>query len=945
MIRKSVSILLFFCCLASVHSQTKDTLNLKKTTRNAFAEKIYLQLSNTVFTTGETIWYKAIVTNTINQPTRLSGVLYVEIIDFDENIIDTKTLKLENGLSDGFFDLSDVLPSGRYLIRAYTQWNRNFGQAFVFKTYIDVFALDTINKGDIITNITLTEIGTDQVKLSASLFPQIIKDDYNKDIKVYIHSEGLLDSIEVKPKNKQYIMDYTLPKDLITAKIKVKLADTKLKNRKRKVEGTYSKIIALNKDVLDLQFFPEGGKMIDGLENKVAYKAINYKGLGAVVSGHIVDETDSIIRPFTTNDLGMGFTYFKPSKSKSYYGKIISKEGVAYKYPLPKVKSTGYLISAGETRDYMSLTVKSNIQNTENLYVEVRSRGVLIRKHAFTLENGMHEAFVKKAELPNGIVYITLFTSYDAPVCERLFFNYKEEKIVNITANTDKEFYGKRQKTALKVSVSDVDDSPVKVNFSALVMDKNKLGSTQKVQPNMLSYFLLNSELKGFIENPNYYFDSNNKLRKRDLEALMLTQGWRDYIYDKTDTGSNFEFQPETEAVISGKVRSNFNKNKTPKKPINLTMITKPSFSVHTQETDSLGAFTFSLNNLFADEHSILIQSTNKKGAPKDYNITLDDAIAPPKVKYKTEETVTLADTIYKTFIEESIVQYNTNNDFKTTTETVALDAVELTGYNITPEREKIFKLHGPPDTVIENEELVKEEEDWMSGLYDLLRTKFPDDIYFQNVYLPVQAFDLGPDLKDTPYRPIAVPKIANTNHAFVFIDGEIVEGRDYPLLPALTVENIKSVEILRRLKGSILRYYQEVFPRMDVLRISAMIGNEAPIVGIISIYTYGSIGIAAIGSTKGIFQGKVSGFSAKREFYAPKYDKLEDEDWDIPDLRSAIHWKPLAETDEDGNAKVEFYNGDNTGDILVVVEAITPDGKIGYFETSYTVEKRLENN
>ncbi|MFD2724846.1 hypothetical protein [Hyunsoonleella rubra] len=922
-----------------------DALAHRQIKKTSFAEKIYLQFNNTVFTADETIWFKAIVTDAKNAPTKLSGVLYVDLIDFDENIIDTKTLKLENGLSDGFFDLNKIVTSGRYLIRAYTQWNRNFGQAFVFKTYIDVFALDTINKGDIISNVTLTEIGTDQVKLSASLFPQIIKDNYNKDLKVYIHSEGLLDSIEVKPKNKQYIMDYTLPKDLITVKIKVKLADTKLKNRKRKVESTYSKIIALNKDVLDLQFFPESGKLIAGLENKVAYKAINYKGNGEVVDGYIIDETDSIVRAFRTNNLGMGFTFFTPNKDKQYYGKLMSDTGIAYKYPLPQVTPQGYILSLGETTSYMSLNIKSNVGRTDSLYVKIRSRGLLIQNHAFVLEEGAHEALVKKAELPHGIVSVTLYNSTFTPICERLFFNYNEENILNITATTNEQIYGQRDRTSLKVSVFDIDKDPVEANFSVLIVDKGKLGGTQKSQSNILSYFLLNSELKGFIENPNYYFDSNNELRKRDLEALMLTQGWRDYIYDDTETNLDFEFKPETDLLVSGKVGSVFNEYKPPKKPVHLSMITKPSFGIYKTETDSLGKFAFSLNNHFADKLNVLIQSENKKGKQKSYSIVLDEPMAPPKADYKTNETVVLADTIYKAFIEESIIQYEVNNDFKTSSETVALDAVEITGYNVTPEREKIFKLHGPPDIVIENEELVEEEEDWMSGLYDLLRTKFPDDIYFLNVHYPVQAFDLGPDLWKTHYRPIAVPKIANTNHAFVFIDGEIVEGRDYPLLPALAVENIKSVEILRRPKGSILRYYQEVFPQMDVLKISAMIGSEAPIVGIVSIYTYGSIGIAAIGSTKGIFQGKVSGFSAKREFYAPKYDKLEDEDWNIRDWRSVIHWKPLAEIDEDGNAKVEFYNGDNTGDMLVVVEAITPDGKIGCFETSYTVEKRLENN
>ncbi len=917
----------------------------KKISRLAYAEKIYLQLSNTVFTTGETIWFKTIVTNTINQPSKRSGVLYVDLIYFDETIIDTKTLKLEHGVSDGFFDLSDSLHSGRYLVRAYTQWNRNFGPDFVYEQYIDVFALGTINRDPIIRNITLTETDNNQLKLAASIFPEGLKADYSKDLTLYVESEDMLDSIIVKRKNKQYVLDYTLPKDLITVKLKVKLEDTKLKNFKRKTESTYSQTIALNKDFLDLQFFPEGGKLIDGFINKVAYKSMNYKGLGEAVSGHIIDETDNIIGSFSTNELGMGFTFFKPRKDKSYYGKIMSDEGVAYKYPLPQVMTKGYLLNVMETQAYLRLNIKSNIKDADSLYFQVRSRGVLIREHVFELDHGTYEALVKKTELPNGIVNITLFNSNDEPICERLFFNNKKEKVLNITAKTDKMLYSQRDKTTLNVSVSNIDNDPVEVNFSTLILDKNKLGLTQKAQPNILSYFLLNSELKGFIENPNYYFNENNLLRNRDLEALMLTQGWRDYVYDKTDTNIDFEFQPETNILVSGHVRSSLNKNKIPKKPVNLTMITKPDFSVQTQETDSLGIFTFSLNNHFADELNILIQSTNKKGAAKNINITLNDPLQPLKINYKTEEGITLADTIYKTFIEERIAQYETNNDFKTTSETVALDAVELTGYNVTPEREKIFKLHGPPDIVIDNEALIKENEKWMSGLYALLQFKFPDDIFFKNINFAEEAFGITPDTLNTGLfnnSPFQLASVVYADATFVFIDGEVVRGVNYSLLPFLPIENIKHVEIFERPKGNLIHYIQEAFPRAHPSEISSLAASN---IAFISIYTYGSNGVAALEPPpKGVFKGKVSGFSAKREFYTPKYDDLQDDDWNVPDLRSVIHWKPSLQTDKRGLHEVEFFNGDNTGDMLVVIEAISPDGKIGYFETSYTVDKKLEN-
>lgn len=943
-------LLIVLCIVLSWSAKSQNTISNKKPSKKAYAEKIYLQLSNTVFTIGETIWYKAIVTNTINQPTKLSGVLNVDLIDFDENIIDTKTLKLENGLSDGFFDLDEKLPSGRYLIRAYTKWNRNFGEDFFFKQYINVFSILPVEKQDVITNIVLRETSNDQLKLAVKLHPESIKDGYNKDLKIYIQSEDFKDSVEVKRVDKQYTLQYTVPKDLIKVELKVKLEDTKLKNFKRKVESTYSKTIALNKDYLDVQFFPESGKMIDGLTNNIAYKAINYKGLGEVISGHIVDETDSIITPFITNKLGMGFVYFKPDKHKTYYGKILRPNGIAYKYPLPKVVEYGYVLSLGETSDYISFRVKSNIKTEDSLYVKVKSRGVLIRKHPFILENGIHEALIKKAEIPNGIVNITLFDSNKVPIGERLFFNLDEENILNIALELDKTIYTQRDKTSLNLAFTNKKNEGIATNFSALVIDNDKLNSNRNEQHNILSYFLLHSELKGFIEKPNTYFDKNNMYRKRDLDALMLTQGWSNYVFSKRDSIYNFDIKPETGLSISGKVRSVFNVNKPPKKRVDLTMLTsgEPP-GIYTQTTDTIGNFMFNLDDHYSNQLNILIQSTNKKGKAKQFSFELDKPIPAPKITYEREEVLALPDTIVTEFLNKKTEERRSLGGFNLSDDTVELNAVELTGYNVTPEREKLFKLHGAPDVVIDNETLGQGEEKWMSGLYDLLRTKFPDDIYFANVSFPAEAFNLPHDPAVTPFdtivKSIEIARLTNTNHDFVFIDGEVVEGIDYPLLPFLAIENIKSVEILRRPNGNLLQYYQEAFPRTDIYIIRTMIAIEVPIIGIISIYTYGSNGIAALSPPKGVYKGTIPGLSAKREFYTPKYETLKTEDWDIPDLRSVIHWKPMVETDKLGLAEIEFYNGDNTGDMLVVIEAISTDGKIGYYETTYTVDKRLESN
>ncbi|WP_131474428.1 hypothetical protein [Neotamlana nanhaiensis] len=897
----------------------------------AFTEKIYLQLNNTIFTSNETVWFKAIVTDVFNHPKSLSGVVHVELVDFDKNILISKKLKLEKGIADSFFQLRESYPTGRYLIRAYTNWNRNFGKDFFFERYIDLFSLEDIDKGEVITNIVLTKTQEGEVKLSANINPQVIDETYAKDLKVHIHSKNLLDSVEIKKQKKQYALEYKIPTDAYSVKLKVELEDTKLKNNKLKVNNTHTKTIVIDKNFLDLQFFPEGGKLVDGLKSKLGYKGVKYNGLGTVVNGDIVDEKDNVLFEVLSNELGMGYIFLKPDITKTYYCKVTNADGTIYKYELPKVHKSGYVMSLLETTNYLNLKVETNVKNTDSLFVQIKMRGVLIQEHSFKVEDGFYQVLMQKNAFNEGIHSVVLLNNNHVPLCERLFYNFKESEKLNISVNTNKPRYSQRDKTKLNIVVANTNGQPVKTNLSLLVIDKKQLGDFRKLQPNILSHFLLSSELKGTIENPKYYFNKNSINRKRDMESLMLTQGWSNYVFNKTDTINSFSIKPETDLWISGIVNSVFNKNKPPKKTVDLSLFTfGDPRGFYLQKTDSLGRFAFNLGSQYADTLKFVIQSTNKKGVKKDYNIALDDALAPPKIYYEEQQNFQLADTIVTPYLNTSIENKKVNDGFVTPDNTIELNAVELTGYNLTPKREKVFKLHGPPDVVISNEELEKEEEKWMFGLYSVLRSKFPDDIRIKRVnksgydYFKTSQIGSGLDSFD-------MANAFGADFTFILIDGVLIDLYEYPLVSRLPVEGVKSFEILNHPKNA-RRYFYQIFPVSEDIAFKTF--------AIISIYTYSGKGLYGIGRTEGIFKGVISGFSPRKEFYAPKYDVLEPVDWDIADLRSTIHWSPSITTNEQGEAEIEFYNADTTGDMLIILEAISPDGKLGYFESTYQVSK-----
>ena len=125
-----------------LNAQIINNITKPSLTKYSLAEKIYLQIDNTIYQTDATIWFKAVVSKSFdNSLSDLSGIIYVELIDFNETIIETKTLKLNQGTSSGSFDLQGSFKTGKYVLRAYTHWNRNFKDDFIFSQPIDVFNL------------------------------------------------------------------------------------------------------------------------------------------------------------------------------------------------------------------------------------------------------------------------------------------------------------------------------------------------------------------------------------------------------------------------------------------------------------------------------------------------------------------------------------------------------------------------------------------------------------------------------------------------------------------------------------------------------------------------------------------------------------------------------------------------------------------------------------
>lgn len=121
----------------SVHAQNAslDTL-VKKFDRfrsQAITEKLYAQINQRFFLTGETLWFNIFaVDGVLHKPLDMSKVAYAEILDKGNLPVLQAKIKLNNGRGNGSFFLPATLSSGQYKLRIYTNWMKNFAPEFFF---------------------------------------------------------------------------------------------------------------------------------------------------------------------------------------------------------------------------------------------------------------------------------------------------------------------------------------------------------------------------------------------------------------------------------------------------------------------------------------------------------------------------------------------------------------------------------------------------------------------------------------------------------------------------------------------------------------------------------------------------------------------------------------------------------------------------------------------
>lgn len=885
-------ILVVFTFFAFKMDDDPFTLLLKKLedySKKYPQEKVHLHLDKPYYAIGDDIWFKAYVLNTQTMaPSNLSKIIYVELINEKDSVKKQLRIPLMSGITWGDFKLTDSLGEGNYRIRAYTNYMRNFGPNFFFDKTIKI-GNSWSNKVFTKTNYSFSKENENDKVVANIHFEDKNGIAYNDQEVTY---EVQLDAKNVA-KGKE--------KTNSTGDISVAFVNNQpALNKSGKIYATLtmadkSKVTKLipitsTSNSVDIQFMPEGGTLIQELPQKIAIKAVNANGKGENVTGQIFDDEGSEITSFDTPFLGMGHFTVTMQANKSYTAKIKFKDGSIKDIKLPKPNASGYVMAINNL-DTGSVSLKlmatEDLLQKGELKIVAQQNGNVFYVSKAVMNKQVVIANIPKKTLPSGIVQFTLFSADNLPIAERLIFIKNNTDFIDLNLNTTKVSTLKRGKTTFAFNATN-QQKPIMGSFSVAVTNATKIAPDEDNETNILTSFLLTSDLTGYVEKPNHYFLNDDANTVQELDDLMLTQGWTRILWKNVinNVEPTITYKPEQNVSISGKIM----KGKNPVVGGKVMILsTKGGFFMLDTVTNAEGKFSFD-NLIFGDSTSFIVQARTKTER-KFVDITLD--VDPRQIVTKNkngaEVEINVNNSLMK-YIKESDNYFNEMTRLGLLERTIKLNDITITQKKNPTKNTSNLNGSGHADFVMSAEDLKA-----CVTLSQCLEGRLPGVI--------------SRDRKFFLMRSQGIP-------INIILDGIPVEP---DFLDNVTPSDVETIELLKSIGNT------------------AIYGGQGA-GGIIIITT--KRGDGSFRTTRyapGIVTIAPKGLSVSREFYAPKYDN-ENRSSKM-DLRTTIYWAPQVITDKDGNAQLEFYNADEPGTYRVVIEGLDIVGHLARKVYTYEVK------
>lgn len=867
-------------------------------------EKVYMHFDKPYYAVGDTIWFKAYVTVQEHMLSGISKIVYVDLITNRDSIVTSLRLPVINGVASGDIVLPQLsFQEGNYHVRAYTNWMRNFDDSYFFTKNIMIGnTVDEKNPVNTHIDFTNTEnAGAENITAKVIYKDQDGVPYINRKVswKVVGEDESTIDKGKGQTDgNGMLAVNFSSNKAGVFATADL-VTDLEV-NYKKTIHNSFSLSTAsVSKDV---QFFPEGGNLVSGIRTKVAYKAISSSGLGIDIKGTITEGNGTVpVVSFNSQHLGMGYFYLTPEAGKSYKANIDFPDGTHGSYDLPRTMDDGIDLAVyNNNPDSLFIKISSNndfLQKFSNLrfYIIAQSGGTIYYAAQTKLNSPTFGAAIPKNKFPTGILQVTLLSSEGDPLSERICF-IQHNDVINMAVNTDKPVYLQRQRVHMTLTAKNK-DVPALGSFSVAVTDESKVPYDENSESTILSNLLLTSDLKGYIEKPNYYFNHVDSTRRTNLDILMLTQGYRRFSYSDVvyDKNPQIYYMPEQGINVSGTLRTTMG---LPVAHANIHLTIPDKIFYTDARTDASGNFVFT-NLVFQDSSKVILNAKNNPGAG-NLAISPNGETFPSVTKnINAPDNVTNIDSVLTTYLKNTKRQYG-NHILKE----VVIKAKPQEKKPSHLDHASLVGLSQEPDHLINGAQL--------TGCNDLLTCLKGSamGLMFDNDQFYI-ARDYNTGNKSTPVQ--------------VYMDGMPVETTYLMNIQPASVESVEiflnngitNIGAMNNTKG-VLEVNSKVKPKGEKISLSQL----KQMIGTPNLVTITPMG-----------------YAKTMEFYVPKY-AVAKPSIEYPDLRSTIYWNPKIITDKTtGKASFDFPNADGMGNYRVVVEGIDIDGNLAHYVYHYKVQ------
>jgi hypothetical protein len=786
----SLTLALYLAAAAFGHAQPADPLitisqRFQQYSQQTLTEQLFLHLDRPAYIAGETLWFKAYaVDGTYHRPLPMSKVAYVEVLDEAQRPVLQAKIGLVQAMGQGSFELPSELATGRYVVRAYTNWMKNTEPSFYFQCPITV-----VN-----------------------------------------------------------------------------------------TQGTRPMATSVAGPAYDIQFFPEGGQLVQGLQGRVGFKITDRQGHSVAATGTVAAANGTTVATFQTLRNGLGSFLLTPTATGRAYTTIVRLPGgEIITSKLPAVAEQGFALRVTEVSPTeIMVTVQAKLTRpAEPLRLLAHTGQQVTVAAEANLLNGRTTFRIDPRKLQPGITHLTLFSGW-RPVAERLYFRRPTHtQVLTLQGSASAQAVGLRSQVQLQVSTS---------QHAALSLAVYRLDSLATSAPaDISSYLFLAADLKGFIEDAGYYLRDSSDVAKQAADNLMLTQGWRRFRWEDVLASKPpvVIYPPEVNGyVLKGRVSQ---RTGAPAPGV-LAYLSLPSrsswFGNSTSHADGLVQFelphAYGLRKLVLQTNSTL-DSTIRVELLSPF--TMGDGLVAPSLPPLTRR--------WAIALKERLLQAQVQQSFPATPRYTAIPLDTLPFYGRATEHYRLDNY-----------------------------TRFPTLEDVMREYVP----------------GVLVRKRKDGFHLLVTdrLRHLILQENPLTLLDGLPIFDLNQLMAFDPLK----------IKTLDVVNSHYLSGQQM-YEGVVSFQTYKG-DLAGYPLDPHALLEEYELLQVPREFYAPHYDTEAQQRSRLPDLRNLLYWNPTLSLSANQPQGIKFFTSDQAGRYLVVAQGLTPDGHLGSTSFSFEVKSTL---